>query len=89
MTEDCCLQPVHQVASDQCMHPTSAVTWTSPLLLYIGDLPKTIVRSFLHIYAEDANIYGSISKRLDEQKLVSDLLSSCNASMREILASYI
>lgn len=49
------------------MHPTSLAIRTSPLLLYINDLLKTIVRSFVHIYAEVTNIYGSISKRLDEQ----------------------
>lgn len=42
------------------------------VLHYINDLPKSIIRSFVNIYADSTMVYGCTSKILNDQILAAD-----------------
>lgn len=45
-------------------------------LHFINDLPGKILRSLIHIYTDDATVYGSVSKNPNLQSLTADLSAS-------------
>lgn len=59
----------------------SSARFTSLIPLYINDLLKNILRSFLNIHANDITVYVRTSKNQDDQNLVVDLSSEYNNSM--------
>lgn len=74
--------PTHMSQEVNSAIPQCLLFGSTLSVLYINDLPKSILRSFVNIYA-DNTIYGCTSKNLDDQRLAADLSSDLALTVGE------
>ena len=61
--------------------PQGSVLGPTLFLLFINDLPDSLIRSFINIFADDSTIYGLTSKKVNHFDLASNLYSDLTATV--------
>ena len=62
--------------------PQGSVLGPTLFLLFINDLPDSVIRSFINIFADDTTIYGLTSKNLNHSDLASNLSSDLSVTVQ-------
>ena len=62
--------------------PQGSVLGPTLFLLFINDLPDSVIRSFINIFADDTTIYGLTSKNLNHSDLASNLSSDLSVPVQ-------
>ena len=61
--------------------PQGSVLGPTLFLLFINDLPDSLIRSFIDIFADDSTIYGLTSKKVNHADLASNLSSDLSVTV--------